>query len=97
VPRLPHNATLAAWGFYGGIVGTLVGAGLMFNSRGCRGGEDQTFCVPGAVVGGASVLLGTVSGVAWFATHQEEALLLTLSDDESARLRVGRASIGGAF
>ncbi len=93
VPHPASNSVLAGYGFYGGILGAVVGgamAGASCKSDETTGVEfDATRCYAGIGIGGASLVLGTVAGIYWYKNFRVEALEMTLIEDESGGLQLG--------
>jgi hypothetical protein len=90
VPQPARNSTLAAVGFYGGILGTVVGAALLLNKdNGCTSsaGIDGSLCKPGIGVTVGSGALLIAGGIAWFTYRQDEELIMTRIGDDAARRR----------
>jgi hypothetical protein len=100
VPQPAYNNSIASVMFYGGILGAV--GGLVMVGKGCKE-DDDGLCYGGIALTAGAGAIGVAGGIWWYVTHEEEALVMTLVDDESAKgdssvkVRVGASGLAGSF
>jgi hypothetical protein len=93
VPRPAYNNSIAAVGFYGGILAAVGGAVLALAGEdgGCKKEVGDGRCIAGIALMAGGGAIGVAGGIWWYATSQEEELEMTLVKDDEARAPHPRA------
>ena len=100
VPQPAYNNTAAAWMFYGGILATLGGAiwiAALQKEGTCTDNPGDGQCIGTYALMGGGGALALAGGIWWYTTSQDEELVMTLGDDEAARITIGPGVLTATF